>query len=78
MSDACAPLSNDVNLTKCKICGMIKKRIYDGRFPSGDKRWVGEDGHQWMGHTCSECNRERSKGSMSKTRKKKKEAQANG
>jgi hypothetical protein len=78
MSENLKPLSNDINLTKCKVCGKIKQRIYDGKFPSGDKRWIGEDGHQWMGHTCSECNIQRSKDVMNKTRKKKKERQANG
>ena len=52
----------EVQLKKCKICGELKRRIGHGRFGTKkDKRWVDEDGRQWMGLVCPPCNVERSK-----------------
>ena len=64
--------NKEKNLTKCKKCGKLVQRILNGKFPSGDKRWVDEEGRQWMGLTCGECNQKRAKEVMKGVRQKKK------
>jgi len=50
----------EINRKKCSICGELKYRIQLGNFNSGkDKRWVDENGKQWNGHKCPECQRKR-------------------
>lgn len=50
-------MSEEQNITKCKVCGELKLRIQDGMFNHKDKRWVGEDGTQWLGRKCPDCHR---------------------
>lgn len=57
------------NMRKCKTCGILKVRIQDGKFKSGNKRWVSETGQQWSGNYCADCNRDRAKNMMNKLRK---------
>lgn len=54
-------MSEESNLTKCKVCQEIKMRIQDGMFDHKNKRWVGEDGTQWVGKKCPDCVREYNK-----------------
>lgn len=65
------------NLTQCKKCKQLKYRILDGYYPSGDKKWIDEEGRQWMGKTCPYCNQKRAKEIMNGKRKKDKEETKN-
>lgn len=47
------------NLTTCRKCGSIKKRILVGKWTESkkDKKFVNEDGIAWNGRTCPDCHR---------------------
>ena len=62
-------MSEEKNLTKCKICGTLKMRIQDGKYNERNKRWVDEAGKQWNGHKCPTCVVEISRDNMRKKRK---------
>lgn len=50
----------EANKRKCKMCGEIKNRIQDDKFPNGiNKKWLDENGKQWMGNSCPPCNSDR-------------------
>lgn len=61
---------NETNDTKCKRCGIIKKRIYSGeKYPNmRDKKYFDETGHLWMGLVCPQCNRDRVRENQRKAR----------
>lgn len=40
----------------CKICGILKTRIFNGYFDTLNRRWIGEDNLLWNGRTCGECH----------------------
>jgi len=50
--------AEEQNITECKVCKQLKIRIQDGMFNHKDKRWIGEDGTQWVGKKCPDCVRE--------------------
>lgn len=54
-------MSKEINIKKCKVCNIEKKRILAGMFNFKDKRWVDESNRQWMGRMCPDCNVERVK-----------------
>lgn len=62
------------HIRTCKVCNQNKKRIYNGKFNFKDKRWVDENGKQWMGRTCPDCNVTRSKATMKGYRDKNKKS----
>lgn len=41
----------------CRACGELKTRILKGKYNKKDKKWAGEAGGFWNGHTCPECHR---------------------
>lgn len=54
-----APDTHDI---KCKVCGIYKTRIRDGKYgKKGGRtpRWVGVDGKLWNGCVCGECHAKR-------------------
>lgn len=63
---------NEENLSICKICLKLKKRIQDGQYNKRDKRWKDDDNLLWSGKVCGSCNRERAKEVMRKKRSIKK------
>lgn len=63
----------EINKRHCKFCGVLKDRIEAGKFPNGkDKKWRDESGKLWSGKVCGECNNNRSKETMRKSRDDKK------
>lgn len=62
----------DIEVQKkvCKVCLVLKERIYDGMFDKKNKRWIGRDGKLWSGHVCPPCQAEKVKENMRKLRKK--------
>lgn len=57
------------NLRKCKVCGLLKVRITDGKFPNGkNKRYRDEQNQLWSGNVCGECNKARINEAMKKKR----------
>ncbi|MEM4711318.1 MAG: hypothetical protein QXL18_05210 [Candidatus Woesearchaeota archaeon] len=63
---------NKRELRTCKKCNKDKVRIFAGKYNLRDKKYVDENGKQWMGRTCPECNVERSKYVMRRFREKNK------
>lgn len=50
------------DLSTCRKCGKIKLRRQDGYFPDGrNKRFVNDDGEQWNGRKCPDCQKSNSK-----------------
>ena len=49
---------------KCRICGIVKRRILVGRFDEVNKKYHDEKGNTWNGSCCGECHRERVKNNM--------------
>lgn len=71
-------MSEEVNLTTCKICRQLKHRILLGKYPNNrDKKWVSESGKQWCGTVCPECHANKVKSRYKKVDEVKKE-DANG
>lgn len=51
----------EIKKTQCKVCSEPKTRIHFGFYGSSKcKRWVNEEGKQWSGLTCPDCQRRRS------------------
>lgn len=49
----------------CKVCKLPKVRILAGMYPNGkNKKYLGEDGLQWSGKCCGQCQKERTKNKM--------------
>lgn len=66
---------NDVkieeNLSKCSVCGEIKKRIQNGYYPDNkNKKWVDENGDLFVGRKCPSCVKSQMKLRMKKFRSK--------
>lgn len=60
---------NEIETRNCKICGKPAKRIQQGTFTKkGSRRWVGEDGKQWNGLKCPDCQRNHAKVNMRRLR----------
>ena len=49
-------MSKESNMTKCKVCGLLKRRILDGKFDDKNKRWVNEGNRLWNGKVCPDCH----------------------
>ena len=63
----------EIHHIKCKVCGIVKERIKSGVFGDGESpRWVGCHADQWNGKLCPNCNRERARETMRKTRQSRK------
>lgn len=60
----------EVQRKACKVCLVVKERIFDGMFDKKNKRWKDKEGRFWNGHTCGECQQELVKENMRKLRKK--------
>lgn len=54
----------DIDKRACKVCGVTKNRIFDGKYNHKDKRYVDESGRYWNGSTCPSCNNNRIKSIM--------------
>lgn len=71
-------MSEESNLSTCKICRQIKPRILAGKYPNGrDKKWVDLDQKLWTGSCCPECHANKVKSRYKKVEEIKKE-DANG
>lgn len=62
----------EVNLRKCKQCGIYKERISSGKFDTYNKRYRQFNGKSWNGSRCGDCHAERAKENMKKLRQKRK------
>jgi len=56
------------NVTICKLCGLLKRRILIGKFDDKNKKWADESGKLWNGKLCPQCQVIRSKENMRKNR----------
>lgn len=64
---------NESNLTHCKICGELRTRIEDGKFPnSKNKRYKDEEGKLWNGRVAPCCHGIKIKENMKRLRWQKK------
>jgi len=63
MKDSCKQNETIVesSIVVCKVCGNKKTRLLKGKFPSKNKRWIDENGKQWVGHKCPDCVKEAAK-----------------
>lgn len=59
------PTFREENEVICKVCGELRKKIEDGKYPKGKtKKYVDQFGVQWNGKVCPQCNRDRAKKTM--------------
>lgn len=66
----------EIDKRQCKVCGEIKLRIRDGRFPNHkDSKFVDELGKHWNGNTCPKCHNEKIRAQVKAKRQKAKEEQ---
>lgn len=57
------------NLTKCKQCEVLKVKTEAGKYPKGKtKKFIDENGLQWNGKLCPQCNQQRAKNTMKASR----------
>lgn len=65
------------NLSTCRLCGVPKERIEDGKYgESRNKRWRDEEGRLWRGRVCPDCHKGEMKERMVKSRTKAPECEA--
>ncbi len=63
----------EIQQKHCKVCGQLKSRIACGKFGDGrSKRWLDENGKQWNGLMCPDCQRNRARSNMERLRLDKK------
>jgi len=65
--------NKEQDMSTCRVCGQIKKRITCGQYLSKNKRFVDENGKQWCGRKCPDCHRSIQKSRQIDRRSKKKE-----
>jgi hypothetical protein len=66
-------MSVEVQTRKCKACGKEAIRANVGTYTKkSSKRWIGEDGRQWNGLKCPDCQRDTAKNNMRTLRLKRK------
>lgn len=59
---------------RCKSCAALSIRANTGTYTKKtSKRWVGEDGKQWNGLLCPQCQRNRSRVNMRRLRAERKD-----
>lgn len=58
----------ETNMRKCKVCQRMVVRTLCGKFNVKDKRYIDNNGKQWMGNTCPKCNLIRSRLNMKRKR----------
>lgn len=62
---------SEIQKKQCKDCGELKDRIQFGKFGEGrNKRWIDNNGKQWMGYYCPDCNKKRALANMHRLRNK--------
>lgn len=61
-------MEKEVQKKICKVCNVLKERIFDGMFDKKNKRWVNESGQLWNGLVCAECQVLKTKDNMKKLR----------
>ena len=50
----------DTSIIVCKSCGLTKKRIRAGKYPSGrSTKWVDENGKEFNGRVCADCHKKK-------------------
>lgn len=70
--------TRDYQILVCKHCNQSKKRIRAGKRPqSKETKFVGEDGLEWNGLTCSTCVVEKSRLRKQLNKKNKDQAKKN-
>ena len=75
-------MSIEVQKRKCKVCSKEAIRANMGTYTKkSSKRWVGEDGRQWSGLRCPDCQAAAAKVNMRRLREQrrnKKESNESG
>lgn len=62
-------MSHEVQTRTCRDCKENKTRIQFGSFPKGkNKRWIDENGKQWSGTRCPDCQRKKALENMQRLR----------
>ena len=59
---------SESNTNTCKVCNKNKTRIAIGKYPSGNKKYVNEENHEWSGKTCPSCHKSKVAKSMKRLR----------
>lgn len=66
-------MSHEIQQKQCKNCNVLAVRVNVGTYTKKtSKRWVGEDGRQWSGRLCPNCQRDRAKVNMRRLRAERK------
>ena len=61
-------MSNSIDFRECKICKNVKPRMSYGCFPNGKPKFCDQDGKLWNGLHCPECNVDKTREKMRKSR----------
>jgi endogenous inhibitor of DNA gyrase (YacG/DUF329 family) len=72
-------MSVEVQKRKCKVCSKESIRANVGTYTKkSSKRWIGEDGRQWNGRKCPQCQADTAKVNMRRLRAQKREPNESG
>lgn len=64
---------HEIQQKVCKDCQQLKDRIQYGTYKNPKhKRWIDNQGKQWNGHICPDCQKLRTQVNMKKLREAKK------
>lgn len=72
-------MSVEIQKRRCKQCSKEAIRANVGTYTKkSSKRWIGEDGKQWSGLTCPDCQRNRACVNMRRLRAERKGSNESG